>query len=363
MEKGLYIYHESCWYRSLLHPRYRHMANAQYDEQLICFLSKKQRVKGLAIATNNWTNFESAWSDLEDQLTDICFDAFDYSVQNNIPGPAMPLTDIRPDMELRLYHSRADTYEYLSALPSLRNLTIVNFQWAFDVDTAGPAPPDADMFAQMRQHIEDLPGSSETLQKLKLVGDMFFKIPQADAAEFVGNEEQRKEARATVTSKFKNAPCVKNNIDLSWMRFKYLNQAEWQVMMQPGPIGKQARARVRFETNDIPAYNRYPTWETWDEIDQWKEVEIQGWKVYENTEGYPVIIDETRMWLDVSLTDAGFDGTLEEKMGAWSARLHKEKDAPFDMVILFFARWHTSALSRFRMRIRDFYAMNPLGHW
>ena len=29
MDTGLYIYHESCWYRSLLHPRYRHMANAQ----------------------------------------------------------------------------------------------------------------------------------------------------------------------------------------------------------------------------------------------------------------------------------------------------------------------------------------------
>ena len=29
VEKGLYIYHESCWYRSLLHPRYRHMANAE----------------------------------------------------------------------------------------------------------------------------------------------------------------------------------------------------------------------------------------------------------------------------------------------------------------------------------------------
>lgn len=335
----------------------------QYDEQLIRFLStKKQRAKGVAIATNNWTTFESGWEDLDEQITDICFDAFDYQVQNIIPDPAMPLTGFRPEMRLWLYHTRADTFDSLNAMPSLKHLTIVNFQWAFDFATAGPAPPDPNMFEAMRQHIEDTPGNSNSLQKLKLVGDMFFRVPQSDAPVFVGNEEQRRMARGAVISRFKNAQEVKNKIDLSWMRFKYINGAEWQLMMQPGPIDKQARARVRFEMNDIPAYNRYPTWETWDEIDQWKEVETQGWRVYENIEGYPVIIDEARMWLDVSLTDAGFAGTLEEKMAAWSARLHKEKEAPFDPVLMFFARWHRSALSRFRMQIQDFYAVNPWGH-
>lgn len=283
-------------------------------------------------------------------------------MKNIVPDPAMPLTGFRPEMQLWLYHSRADTYDTLSAMPVLRNLTIVNFQWAFDVESAGPASPDADMFEAMAQHIEDMPGSSESLENLKLVGDMFFRLVPAAAEEFVGDEGQRTQLKGIVVSKFKNSESVEHMIDLSWMRFKYLYQEEWEVMMQPGPISKEARATVRFERNDIPAYNRYPTWETWDEIDQWKEVEIQGWRLYETVEGYPVIIDETRMWLDVSLTDAGFDGTLEEKMAAWSARLHKEKEAPFDPVIMFFARWHRSAMSRFRMLIRDFYAVNPWGH-
>lgn len=359
MEKGLYIYHESCWYRSLLHPRYRHMANAKYDEQLSRFLCTKQRVKGLGIATNNWKNFESAWNDLEDVITDIYIDAFDYRVTNIISDPAMPLTGFRPEMELWSYHSRADTYETLSEMPELRNLAIVNFQWAFDADNDEDFAPDPSAYGALTQHIIEIPGSSNSIQSFKLIGDMFYKVPPEDEAEFVGNEEQRKLARVAVTSKFNGGG---NKVDLSWMRFKYLNQKEWDVMMQPGAIGKRARARVRFETNDIPAFNRYPTWETWDEINQWKEVEIQGWKVYENTEGYPVIIDETRMWLDVSLTDAGYDGTLEEKMAAWSARLHKEKDAPYDPVVLFFARWHRTMLSRFRMQIRDFYAIHPWGH-
>ena len=209
---------------------------------------------------------------------------------------------------------------------------------------------------------ENLPGANDSLQNVKLVGDIFYKVPQQEEVEFVGDGEQCKLARFAVTSKFTGGPTVWNNIDISWMRFKYLNQEEWDIMMRPGPIGKEARARVRFETNDIPAYNRYPIWETWDEINQWSEVEIQGWKVYESIEGYPVIIDETRMWLDVSLTDAGYDGTLEEKMVAWSGRLHKEKDAPYDPVILFFARWHRTALSRFRMQIQDFYAIYPWRH-
>lgn len=283
-------------------------------------------------------------------------------MKNIIPDPAMPLDGFRPEMQLWLYHCRADTYETLMSMPSLRNLTIVNFQWAFD-DLAEASSPEPEEFASMFQNLVDIPGASNSLQKVKLVGDIFYKVPPEDEAQFVGNEDQRKLARFLVTAKFTGGPRVRNKIDLSWMRFKYLNRKEWDIMMQPGPIGKQARARVRFESNDIPACNRYPTWETWDEIDQWKEVEIQGWKVYENIEGYPVIIDETRMWLDISLTDAGFDGALEEKMAAWSARLHKEKDAPYDPVILFFARWHRTALSRFRMQIHDFYTIYPWAHW
>ena len=224
----------------------------------------------------------------------------------------MPLNGFRPEMELWLYHCRADTYETLMAMPSLRNLTIVNFQWAFDDEPGGS--PEPGIFGSLT---ENLPGANDSLQNVKLVGDIFYKVPQQEEVEFVGDGEQCKLARFAVTSKFTGGPTVWNNIDISWMRFKYLNQEEWDIMMRPGPIGKEARARVRFETNDIPAYNRYPTWETWDEIDQWSEVEIQGWKVYENIEGYPVIIDETRMWLDVSLTDAGYDGTLEEQMVAW----------------------------------------------
>ena len=91
------------------------------------FLYTEQRVKGLAIVTN-WTAFESAWKDLQHEITDVCFDAFDYRMRNIIPDPAMPLNGFRPEMELWLYHCRADTYETLMAMPSLRNLTIVNFQ-------------------------------------------------------------------------------------------------------------------------------------------------------------------------------------------------------------------------------------------
>jgi len=54
MEKGLYIYHESCWYRSLLHPRYRHMANAQVFPPTQTIPAQGELTLGVHSMTNNW---------------------------------------------------------------------------------------------------------------------------------------------------------------------------------------------------------------------------------------------------------------------------------------------------------------------
>lgn len=336
--------------------------NRQYDEQMIRFLYQKQRVKGLALATNNWTTFGSAWNRLHDEITDICLDAFDYRVGSITRIPTLEF-GLSLSMDLCLYHSHWESYESIEEMSSLKNLTIVNFQWAFDDDAElnalieGSSEPGT-----ISGRIADTPRFRDSLLTLKLIGDVFYKVAHEDEMDFEGNEEQRKQARAAVTSKFRSGTAAGTNVDISWMRFKYLNEQDWDNVMRPGPIDRNARARFRFEVNDIPAFNRHPPWETWDEIKQWKEVEVQGWKVYENTEGYPVIIGKTRMLLDVSLANAGFDGTLEEKMAAWSAKLHKEKDTPYDPVVVFFARWHISAMSRFRMNIKDFYDVNPWGH-
>ena len=284
--------------------------------------------ESVSLATNNWNRLRLSWSDLNDRITSLCYDGFEYELQSIIPDTRAP------QFNLILHNSRNGDFDLLATMGNLHTVTIVNFMWAFDPETAGvPDPGDASSYAlTLQQPIEGFPVASKSLKKLKLVGEIFFRwLPSYGT--FNSTWENESYARDRVFQSFTVPSKAKQVLDLEWISWKYVGDKYWPLVTK---ASKKDKKCIFLSTlNPLTAQFQPVEWETYNILSSWKDVETQGWKVYEPGSGYQRFIVSN---LVSNLSSwAGVNG--DEKLLLWSTFLHPYKDMPFHPIFGFTQRY------------------------
>lgn len=298
--------------------------------------------ESVSLATNNWNKLRLSWSDLDDKITNLCYDGFEYDLRSITPGTRAP------QFNLILHNSRSEDFDLLAKMGILRTVTIVNFMWAFDAETAG-APNQDDAFSSalmLQRPIEGFPAASKSLKKLKLVGEIFFRWLPAYGS-FDSTWANECFARESVINSFTTPSKARQVLDLEWISWKYVGDKSWPFVTRD----RAAKGCIFLSTrNPLTAQFQPPEWETYDTLSAWKEVETQGWKVYEPGSGYQRSIISNP--LSSPTAWAGVKG--DEKLLLWSTFLHPYKDMPYHPIFGF--------TQRYGHRVRDidtFTDMNP----
>ena len=296
--------------------------------------------KSVSLATNNWNKLRLSWSDLDDQITSLCYDGFEYELKSITPNTRAP------QFNLILHNSRNNDFDLLAAMENLHTVTIVNFMWAFDPETAGAQDPVN--YAQLlQQPIEGFPAASKSLKKLKLVGEIFFRwLPTYGS--FSSTWEDECFVREHVIDSFTAPTKAGQVLDLEWVSWKYVGDKYWPLVTTS--TRKDEECIFLSTINPLTAQFQSVEWETYDTSSSWKEVETQGWKVYGPGSGYQRLIITNPV--STLSSWAGVKG--DEKLLLWSTFLHPYKDTPYHPVLGFTQRYGHRATNAW-----TFTDMNP----
>ncbi|KAF8470161.1 hypothetical protein BDZ91DRAFT_720078 [Kalaharituber pfeilii] len=271
---GLHISLEHSKHRGPFHMSPRSLSPATYDSRPGQFIAYYLNyLDGLSITTDNFSQMIQAIDDLKNMATSISLNCLETEIR--YPSPE----EIR-EPEIRVTHHlrNSDAWLMLSQMPRLEDLTLVNYLTTFTAPSHlhHYRPPERD---ELERQFESFPRS---LKRLNLVGHCIYQQHADDDSEAFTWNDRRREMRSQFIQSLwpdeldERVRQHKTNID--WLRFTFLgggNEADIAA------AADERKVDFIVEKQGVKAAQRTrKDYETWDDIDMWKDVETKDWRIW-----------------------------------------------------------------------------------